>query len=259
MLLDLSDLQQKLTSDPALRGGCILDTNVLFAASFPLDTHNEWAEDVFKVLHALDIPLYTNINVRNEFLELNRRVLIPEGLLQMHVDLGNSIDPVIDQKLKSLRTRSEKAFAADKTFKLSDPEIKQFRNLMSDFQAPSGKNGWDLFCDDYLSPSIDGVWEDAIEALKIEFLGSRKIESQEHFDSDPRWEDATRIIGKYGIGSSDAMIVNLFMCSKFPIIVTTDRDVAHAVSRMSKSGKYVLAPPSEATQAPTSVGGSSLP
>lgn len=45
--------------------GCIVDTNIDFAFSFPLDTFNEWAEEVANTLHKLNIPIYTNLNVRS--------------------------------------------------------------------------------------------------------------------------------------------------------------------------------------------------
>jgi hypothetical protein len=50
------------------------------------------------------------------------------------------------------------------------------------------------------------------------------------------------IVGKFGVGSSDAMIINLFVESKLPLIVTSDRDVAKAVLGLNLPGKYILAP-----------------
>lgn len=57
MLLKIEDLEQKIAQNPALKIGCIVDTNVVFATSFPLDTYNDWGEEVFDTLHKLNIPV----------------------------------------------------------------------------------------------------------------------------------------------------------------------------------------------------------
>ena len=47
----------------------------------------------------------------------------------------------------------------------------------------------------------------------MRFLGTRGIDSREFFDSDPDWNDMVDIIGRFGIGSADAVIINFFLCS----------------------------------------------
>jgi predicted nucleic acid-binding protein len=242
MLISVEDLATKIVADPSLKQGCIVDTNVLFAASFPLDTHNEWAEKVFAQLCALDIPIFTNVNIRSEFIELNRRVLIPECLIDMYSDLSGALDPEIEQSLKSLKTRKDKSAHENKTFKLGDSDIKKYRYLLEAFHHPSGLNGWELFCNDYFHSYIQNVWEDAISELKIKFLGTRETEKSEFFDKPLDWSKMVDIVGRYGIGSSDAMIVNMFLQSKLPLIITTDRDVRDAVVSQKSVRKYVLAP-----------------
>jgi hypothetical protein len=78
--------------------------------------------------------------------------------------------------------------------------------------------------------------------LGIQFLGTRAIESRDFFERDPEWNEMVQIMGRSGIGSSDAMILNLFVCSRLPLIVTTDEDVAYTLERLGTAGKYVLAP-----------------
>lgn len=102
-----------------------------------------------------------------------------------------------------------------------------------------------MFCKSFLHPFIVNVWEENIEIFKIQFVGTRAIESREYFHRDPNWKDMTDIIGRFGIGSGDAMIVNFFLCSKFPVIITGDEDVAYAVERLSNGTKYVVVPDSE--------------
>lgn len=242
MQIGLEDLKRLAMEQPSIKRGCVVDTNVLFAAAFPLDIHNEWSEEVFDALRELQIPCFTNINVRSEFIELNRRVLIPESLVDYYEDHRNILDIETQAKLKSLKTRKERAASEERTFKLSDSEIKEFRLLLSRRHPTTGATGWDLLCESYFAPYITPVWNNIVQALNIQFLGTREIESNDYFNARPGWNDMLDIVGKFGIGVSDAMIVNLFIKSNLPLIVTTDQDVSNTASALLKSDpeRYVL-------------------
>lgn len=241
MLLQLEELSRAVEKNPSLKTGCIVDTNLLFAATFPLDTFNEWAESVFQRLHELKIPVFTNMNVRSEFIELNRRVLIPEGLVEMYSDLAGTLQPELEQQLKSLKTMKDKAAKKNQTFKLNDGQIKSYKKLLSRFSFANGENAWDTFCEEYFFQYIMVVWDATVAALELKFLGTREIEFGEHFASRPRWKDMVEIVGRTGIGSADAMNVNLFEHSKLTIMVTTDKDVRDAVISRTAS-RFVIAP-----------------
>jgi hypothetical protein len=239
MLIKLPNIRQQ---NEELDLGCIVDTNVVFAATFPLDTHNEWADQVFNKLQSSKIPIFTNINIRSEFIELNRRVLIPECLVDFYDAMRGFLNPEIEHKLKSLKTLKARATSESRAFKLSDSEIKKFRHLLSAIEVNETTNGWTLFCRDYFHQYITTVWDSAINDLGIQFLGTRAIESKDYFNGDPKWTDMLDIIGNSGIGSSDAMIINLFLQSKLPLIVTADSDVKDTVISMMPTDKYILAP-----------------
>lgn len=49
------------------------------------------------------------------------------------------------------------------------------------------------------------------------------------------WQDMTDIVGNFGIGSSDAMIVNLFMSSHFEGIFTADLEMAQGPTSSRRS------------------------
>jgi hypothetical protein len=53
MDLKISDFEKSVQNYPQLKQGSIVDTNVLFAGSYPLDVHNDWADEVFKSLSRL--------------------------------------------------------------------------------------------------------------------------------------------------------------------------------------------------------------
>ena len=66
MEIKISDLEESVEKYPELKLGCIVDTNVIFAGSYPSDIYNDWADDVFKTLNRIGISAYTNLNVRSE-------------------------------------------------------------------------------------------------------------------------------------------------------------------------------------------------
>ena len=242
MQLTLDSLEKVISADPTLKAGCIVDTNVIFAASYPLDHHNEWAEEVTQILAQFGIPLFTNMNIRSEFIDLSRRILIAEGLVDFYEDFKGLVRGEVDASLKSLKTRKTKAHENNKTFILNDSDIKHYRGLLETIQLPQLGNAWDSFCENYIHPYLKGLWDEVTNGLKLNFLGAKEIEEQKFFTSRPKWDEMVNIVGKTGIGSSDAMIINLFLQSTIPLIITADNDVKKTVMKLSPQDKLVLAP-----------------
>lgn len=56
------------------------------------------------------------------------------------------------------------------------------------------------------------------------------------------WGDVYTIIGNYGIGSFDAMIINLFLNSHFPALITADKEIARTIQDKKSTGKFVFVP-----------------
>lgn len=253
MRITRSELRKLAYSSPSVRLGCVVDTNALFAASVDLDRLTDWATDIFADLASIGIPAYTNINIRSEFLDLQRRVMIPEGLVSFFAMTNKeTMNEGLKAKLHSLKTEKDRAGKESKLFKFSEKRIKDFRELFDSVQA----NTWELFCKDFLRPYIAKSWESTIADLKVQSVGTRAIDAREHFRRAPDWTEMTDIIGRFGIGSADAMIVNFFLCSKFPLIITGDKDVAYAVERLSDGTKYVVVP--ESAEGPPLGSGSSV-
>jgi hypothetical protein len=50
------------------------------------------------------------------------------------------------------------------------------------------------------------------------------------------------ILGESGIGSADAVILNLFQESKLPLLITADKAVKNTMLNGSYAGKFVLSP-----------------
>ena len=242
MELKISDFEKSVEKFPALKQGCIVDTNVLFAGSYPLDVHNDWADEVFRTLSRLNIPVYTNLNVRSEFLDLQRKVLIPEGLVDFYEDFSDSLDGKIYEELKYLKRKAKAATDEERAFKLNDSDIKKFMELFGHEPSLAGPSAWTGFCKSYFAPYIEPVWENAVKNFKINFLGTREIESKEFFERHPSWANMVAILGESGIGSADAMILNLFKESSFSLLITADKAVKNTMLNSSFSGKFVLSP-----------------
>ena len=132
--------------------------------------------------------------------------------------------------------------ATDRAFKLNDLEIKQWRTLLDTFHHSSGKPGWDVFCDNYLEPYFKNIWEDAVQTLNVKSLGNTAFQDKKYFLNDPTWDQTNDIIGKTGIGSTDAMIVNFFLCSKFELLISTDYDIPRVFQQLGVTDRFLLTP-----------------
>lgn len=56
------------------------------------------------------------------------------------------------------------------------------------------------------------------------------------------WKDMAAIVGNYGIGSFDAMIINLFLNSNYEGIITADKELAKVALKISDGAKYIFIP-----------------
>ncbi len=77
----IKSLAEKL---PDVQNGFMVDTNIIFAGSYELDHFNSEVADFLVNVRELEIPLFTNVNIRTEFMDLHRRVLIAECMIDMY-------------------------------------------------------------------------------------------------------------------------------------------------------------------------------
>lgn len=237
-LVSMSQLGTLLEKYPEIKNGCLLDTNILISASLPIDPRNDAAEELIAELERLEIPVFSNVNIRSEFLEIQRRVLIPECLIEFYEN-DYDLDSFVDQKLKSVQTSYRKSLDNKKIYKFSDDRIKEFRELLS-ATTINGKNGWLYFCETYLAPQILAVWDEVVELCGLNFIKIRDGEDHPLLTSKVSWSGVNDLIGNYGIGSSDAMIVNLLLSSRLKIVATSDGDIQYLGKVLNKKYKLVL-------------------
>lgn len=239
----LSQLLATLKSDKNARHGCLVDNSILFALSYPLDAFNDEAERAFNVLTKESIPAFTNVNIRTEFIELHRRVAIPEALIDLLEDAEESLDSEIVQQLKSLRTSYRKFQKDEKSYKLDDRAIKKYRRLLQKYEL-NGKDGWEQFCKDYLTGTIQAIWDTTVDQWNLNFISLRSSEKHPLIQDEVTWENMVKLVERFGLGSMDAMILNLFQCSTLSILLTADSDLAYSATKLQLKNKLVFAPDS---------------
>lgn len=237
-LISLNELDSFITKRPNFKNGCLLDTNILISASITIDPANDAAESLLQELARLEVPVYSNVNIRTEFLEIQRRILIPECLIEYY-ESRNDHDEYTAQKLKSVQTSYRKSLEGKKVYKFNDERIKEFREFLSNINV-DGKNGWIHFCETFLAPQLAVIWNEVVQLCNLNFVKIRDGESHSLLTSKMSWDGVTDIMGKYGTSSADAMILNLLLSSKIELVATGDSDIKYLSEFLDTKGKTVL-------------------
>lgn len=223
--------------------GCFTDTTVLFSFSYPLDLFNDDSEAALRPLSGSNIPIFTNVNVRSEFLENHRKVLIAESLIDFLEEMTPDLDGGLIEKLKAHRTSYRRKVNEEKSAKIDINQIKKFRKLLTSRKS-SIENGWEGFCRKYLNGKIETIWPMIQSELNIQFISLRSKDGSPYLHSIPEWKQVMSLMGRYGIASSDAMILNMLLCSKIPVLLTADLEMAEVADKESKGLKNIFVPDS---------------
>ncbi len=122
-------------------------------------------------------------------------------------------------------------------------QIKVFRRLLSE-RTLMRKNGWKAFCENFLSGKLVPLWEKAESELGLNFITSRSGDGHSFLDRKPEWDRVVSLMGRHGIGSSDAMILNMFFCSKVPAFLTADLELAEVAVEEAQEDRQIFIPDS---------------
>lgn len=242
-VLRFSDLLKSKIIYPDFNRGCIVDTSILFALSYPNDYFNNATSELFDYLAELKIAPYTNVNIRAEFINNQFQVLVPEALSDLYTSHTNDISSKLYGKLQSNYTTMTEARKTGKSYKFSNTKIEEWRKLFRE-ENQQQQDGWFDFCSSYISHRIKTIWTDTCDASGINFLSLRGSDAKKWVTGPINWNDMDLIVGNFGIGSFDAMIINLFMNSHFEAIITADKELAKTVSKISNGKKLVFVPDS---------------
>lgn len=239
MIKTFSELPQFLSQKSV--DGCFADTSVLFSFSFPFDIFNEKAELAIRPLSQKNISIFTNVNVKSEFLESHRRVLIPECLIDFYDDFHSDMDNELSSKLEKFKKIYRENMRKEKAVKFDIGQIATYRRLLRGVEIHNS-NGWQIFCSRYLNGKLSPLWDGLRHTLNIQTLSLHNNDMSFYLNSEPDWSDAISIMGRYGIGSNDAMILNMFLCSNIPILLTADVEMAEVALQESNGTKTIFLP-----------------
>lgn len=217
--------------------GCFVDTNLLFAADYEVHRLYDEAVELGETILSHKIPIFSNSTIRAELLELKRKVLIGEALLDFLEMTAHQLPVPVFNSLRAFRTSAREASANGNHYLLNDGKLKKYRDL---FENEIGPGSWTHFCSKFIGDKLQSEWERQVESKGINYLDGRP---SEYLTAPVEWSDAIKLIETYGIGTSDAMIINIFLQSVFPFIVTADSDVAYCLVNIN-SEKAVVVPDS---------------
>lgn len=221
--------------------GVFADTTILFSATYTPDRFNEESEVAFTELTRANVPVFVSVNVRAEFLENHRRVGIADCLVDFLDDAQAYLDGPLLLKLQSHKKSHKQKSDEGKNTRLDVNQIKVFRSLLSGYSLGK-RNGWQLLCQEYLKPQISAEWSNVERELSLSFISTRSEDRSPLLAELPQWERVVELIGDYGVGSADAMILNIFLCSKIPALLTADMEMAEAAVTEAKGQKQIFVP-----------------
>ena len=223
--------------------GCLADTNILFALYNPYEKYHQDAKKSFNFLSENNIPVYTNVNIKSEFIDLLRKLIISKYLMELYQS-KKELNPDIEEKLGKLKDKLDKSKSKLKTFKLSDDEIKKWRDLLSKASShKQRKDDWEIFCSDYLSGALSNLWNETEKQWNMNLLSYHKETDKALFIKEPEWQDMILLVEKFGVGSSDAMILNFFLCSRIPLLLTADKDLLYTIEKSNLFKNKIIAVP----------------
>ena len=234
-ILKLKSLHQEFEK------GCIVDTSILFAVSYPNDNHNSSAAELFDYLLELKIPVFTNVNIRAEFIQNQFQVMVPEGLADLYSTHGKKLSQTVYKKLQSNYSTINEAKNKGISYKFSNSKVVEWRDFLRQNYLQDS-DAWFDFCQSFISHRIEDIWDETCDEVGVNFLTLRGSDSKNWMTGPIDWKDASSLVGNFGIGSFDAMIVNLFLNSHFPMLITADKEIAKMIKALNPNGKYVFVP-----------------
>ncbi len=242
-VLAYSDFLTTLNQHPQLRNGLIVDTNVLISATYDTDIFFDTTTQFFDYLIENEMPIYCNVTVRAEFLEIHRRIIFTEMLIDFFHQVDRTLLPnLIAVQLGKLVANNTRRIDQQKApSRLSESEIKIIKLGLIQISS-NGKNLWDTLCESKIGNKLETLWAEAENDLGLVFLSTRNEDFSPLFNSSPEWIDVVKLVQNHGLSSSDAMILNLFFCSSLKAIVSSDLEVALMINKKDSRNKICFIP-----------------
>ncbi|MFN8791693.1 MAG: hypothetical protein ACK5Y2_09605 [Bdellovibrionales bacterium] len=202
--------------------GCLADTGFLYAASYADDRVYQQAIQAFDLLEEFDVPIYANVISRMEFVDLIFRKQLTLGALQTFKDMkSNSIHAELFNFLKKVRDDDTSHKRNKQSFKIGEKRLKKLRQKLEQALGPTG---WKRFCATCAGSMLKNEWQIMEEEFGLHFVEVLEGQTSDIIVQPLRWIDMVNTMGDMGIRGPDAMILNLFISSNLPVLITADKD-----------------------------------
>jgi len=126
--------------------------------------------------------------------------------------------------LKNIRDQDTAYKKQGMSYKIDEHRLKRLRQ---ELKTAGGVARWQNFCKKYVGNLLLNEWNLFEEDLDLRFVEILEGQISELFEQPLTWTDMVTLMGTHGIRGPDAMIINLFSKSKFPLLITNDSDFEH--------------------------------
>jgi len=203
--------------------GCFADTGFLYGLAYDDDRLFTQANDVHDLLAEASIPIYSNVISRLELIDLIFRKQVTTGCVQMLNGTGSPAHGKdIYKILKDIRDKVTAAERRKESYKIDEGRLKKLRK---NIDAEYGVSDWQQFCEKYVGTMLAREWSILEQELGLNFVEVMEGQTSPLFNNPLYWNDMVQVMAKHGQRGPDAMIINLFVQSKFPLLITSDSDL----------------------------------
>jgi hypothetical protein len=229
--------------------GTILDTNVLISLTYEVKKDHDEVFKLFASIAGHEIPYYSTVTTRSEYLDFHRRLRLTETLLDATEPaspwkLTSRAHAEIKTKQGLLRARITRKPGSDPVF--TDTDLKDIKKAFS--AGPfSGHHGWLSICDGALADWLKDM-EDRLIDHGVSYISQHEESQKPLFSKKIDWPDARQVSERSGLGLSDSMILNALKCSRFSFAISTDFDLGYAILADDGGTKDVVMPDSKAAE-----------
>lgn len=210
-------------ADQSGQPGCFADTTFLYALAYDDDRLYSSAVEASEILAEFQVPIFANVISRMEFIDLIFRKQITLGAVEVFKSLQQNLaNRDVFNLMKNIRDQDTAHRKAKTSFKIGERQLKELRDELA---KSGGSHNWKSFCDTYAGAKLFNEWQMIEQELGLNFVEIMEGQTSALFDKPLFWRDMVQVMAEYGIRGPDAMIVNLFAKSKFPVLITGDGDL----------------------------------
>jgi len=237
VLRSLSDLSEYLRKTDC-QAGCFADTSFLYGLAYDDDRLFTIANDAHDLLAVSQVPIYANVISRLELIDLVFRKQVTAGCIEMfNAATSPSHGKEIYKLLKDIRDKVTAAIRKKESYKIDEGRLKRLRkNVDSEY----GIKNWLDFCSKYVGSMLVNEWKILEQEFGLNYVEVMEGQISPHFNSPLYWNDMVEVMATYGQRGPDAMIVNLFAKSHFPLLITGDSDLESCFAAKQADDKAIF-------------------